>query len=140
MSDFSLQEIGKTINTESIKLIEKMRTFVVFGFGILFVVSCSKKEQDQASIEKAYTPAPYDTTAVDSFSQGATSVDIAQKIRMSSKIYQDSLLQVKLKAEEERKKKEEEAKLEKAAKDALEKEKSKAEAKPTTETPTVPAQ
>jgi hypothetical protein len=37
----------------------------------------------------------YDTTAVDSFSNGAVSVDIARKIRMSSPQYLDSVKQAK---------------------------------------------
>jgi hypothetical protein len=44
----------------------------------------------------------YDTAAVDSFSTGAVSVDIARKIRMSSPQYLDSVKQAK-KLQERRK-------------------------------------
>jgi len=86
------------------------------------MINCSKKRQPNYS-ENVMPEAKYDTTAVDSFSQGAMSVDVAERIRMSSQKYRDSVKLVILKQEEERKKKEEQDKLEKAAKDALEKEK-----------------
>ena len=99
-----------------------MKRILIGSICIYALLSCSKKEAVNKENEEVYTKAPYDTTAVDSFSQGAISVDVAANIRRSSKAYQDSLLQIKIKQEEERKKKEEEAKIEKAAKDALEKE------------------
>lgn len=90
--------------------------------GVVF--SCSKKEPQD--LYPADTPrANYDTAAVDSFSAGATSVDVARQITVSSQKYQDSLKEV-LKAQEqekkikeelekENKKKEEEEKKQKAA-------------------------
>ncbi|MGC4129054.1 MAG: hypothetical protein QM564_05710 [Bergeyella sp.] len=103
---------------------------------LIAVFSCGKKQSEIVSAENTYTPAPYDTTAVDSFSAGAVSVDVARQIKISSRHYQDSLRQVLLAQEEERKNKAEMEKLEKAAQEALEKEKKKAEASaPKTETP-----
>ena len=65
-------------------------------------MACAKKEpadlypQDSAK-------AQYDTVAVDSFSNGATSVDIVRQIRMSSQQYQDSVKEaLKMQAEEKR--------------------------------------
>lgn len=75
--------------------------FVFFVFTIV-VVSCSKKEPQDLYPEES-PKANYDTTAVDSFSSGATSVDVARQIRMSSKKYQDSLKEV-LKIQEQEKK------------------------------------
>ncbi|MBD3904356.1 hypothetical protein NAL32_06320 [Chryseobacterium sp. Ch-15] len=76
---------------------------VIFAAVILslLTVACSKREPviDTAQELKL----KYDTTAIDSFSQGATSVDIARQIRMSSQKYQDSLKEVlKLQQEEKR--------------------------------------
>ncbi|QOW11151.1 hypothetical protein Q73A0000_12685 [Kaistella flava (ex Peng et al. 2021)] len=69
---------------------------------LLFLISCGKNADKQAfTAEENNSVAPYDTIAIDSFSQGAISVDIARKIKMSSLKYQDSLKQVKLKNEEE---------------------------------------
>lgn len=69
---------------------------------LLLVISCGKKIPKQSfAAEGSNIGTPYDTTAIDSFSQGATSVDIARKIKMSSLRYQDSLKKIKLKAEEE---------------------------------------
>ena len=45
---------------------------------------------------------PYDTIAIDSFSKGAMSIDVAKKIKMSSVQYQDSLRAAKIAAEQER--------------------------------------
>lgn len=110
-----------------------MKNTFVISFVLITVVSCSKKETMREENQDIFTKAPYDTTAIDSFSSGAISVNVAENIRRSSKAYQDSLLQIKLKQEQERKEKEEQAKMEKAAKDALEKEaKKQAEASTTT--------
>lgn len=69
---------------------------------LLFLISCGKNkiEQQPSAKENSAIP-PYDTVAVDSFSQGATSIDIARKIKMSSAKYQDSLQKIKIKIEEE---------------------------------------
>ena len=70
---------------------------------LLVLVSCGKKIPKQSfAVEESNMGTPYDTTAIDSFSQGATSVDIARKIKMSSLRYQDSLKLIKLKTEEEK--------------------------------------
>ena len=88
-----------------------------------FVMSCSKKEP--ADFYPADSPkASYDTTAIDSFSNGAISVDVARQIRMSSKQYQDSLKEA-LKIQEQEKKLKEE--LEKENKKKAEEEKKKAD-------------
>ena len=70
---------------------------------LFFLISCGKESAKKRIIveEKPSVP-PYDTIAIDSFSQGATSVDIADKIKMYSRKFQDSLRQIKLKNEEER--------------------------------------
>lgn len=65
--------------------------------------SCSKQEANQE--EDAYIQPKYDTTAIDSFSVGATSVNVANEIKKSSKIYQDSLLAITKAQEADRKKK-----------------------------------
>lgn len=68
----------------------------------VFLIACSKNEP--ANPEQIQTTqAHYDTTAIDSFSAGATSVDIVRKIRMSSQKYQDSLKEaIKTQQEEKR--------------------------------------
>ena len=68
---------------------------------LLLLFSCGKESVEQRMVaEESSVIAPYDTIAIDSFSQGATSVDIARKIKMSSLKFQDSLKQLKLKNEE----------------------------------------
>lgn len=100
----------------------------------LLLTACSKKETPGFASEQE-VKMQYDTAAVDSFSAGATSVDIVRQIRMSSQNYQDSIKQaVKLQKEEQKLKEE----LEKENKKKLEDEKKKADAdkKPkTAETP-----
>lgn len=91
----------------------------------LCLISCGKEAAEQSvAVEDNTAVAPYDTVAIDSFSQGAISVDIAQKIKVSSLKYQDSLKMVKLKNEEEqliKKDKEEKLTAENKAKEALDK-------------------
>lgn len=66
------------------------------------LVACSKRESAYNNDVQTVQP-HYDTTAVDSFSAGATTVDIVRQIRMSSKQYQDSLKEaIKLEQEEKR--------------------------------------
>lgn len=103
---------------------------------VLLLTACSKKESPGFGAEqdmKIY----YDTMAVDSFSNGAVTVDIARKIRMSSPQYLDSVKQAKKALEEEQKIK---AELDKENKKKEEEEKKKAEAekKKTSETPSSP--
>lgn len=89
----------------------------------VFLIACSKHEP--ADTDQAHAIQPhYDTTAIDSFSAGATSIDIVRQIRMSSQKYQDSVKEaIKLEQEEKRieaelekedKKKQEEEKKQKA--------------------------
>jgi len=76
---------------------------VVFASTILslLTVTCSKREPVADNVQELKLK--YDTTAIDSFSAGATSVDIARQIRMSSQKYQDSLKEaLKLQQEEKR--------------------------------------
>ncbi|NML68818.1 hypothetical protein HHL23_03270 [Chryseobacterium sp. RP-3-3] len=96
---------------------------VVFIVSLL-LMACSKKETPGFA---AYQEMKihYDTVAVDSFSAGATSVDIVRQIRMSSQKYQDSIKQAEKLQKEEQKLKEE---LEKENKKKLEEEKKKTEA------------
>lgn len=69
---------------------------------LISLISCSEKEIEQEIlVEENSAVAPYDTIAIDSFSQGATSVDIARKIKMSSVHYQDSIRAVKIKEQDE---------------------------------------
>ncbi len=95
----------------------------IFIFIILFT-ACSKKESPGFGAEQE-VKVRYDTTAIDSFSTGAVSVDIARKIRMSSPQYIDSVKQAKKLLEEENKLK---AELEKENKAKQEEEKKKVEA------------
>ena len=84
-----------------------------------FLIACSKKEP--ANFDQTQTVQPhYDTTAIDSFSAGATTVDIVRQIRMSSQKYQDSVKEA-LKLEQEEKRIE--AELEKENKKKTEEEK-----------------
>lgn len=85
----------------------KSLVYILMIFSFL-MIGCSKKDtkMDTHSTEAA-VHAPYDTTAIDSFSSGAISVDVARQIRMSSQQYQDSLRQVLKQQEEEKKMKEE---------------------------------
>ena len=67
------------------------------------MISCGKENQkNQHSDPVVSAIPPYDTVAVDSFSAGATSVDVARQIRISSLQYQDSLKQIQQKLEEEK--------------------------------------
>ncbi|WP_106917731.1 hypothetical protein [Chryseobacterium aurantiacum] len=91
---------------------------------IILLTACSKKEVSNVNAEPEIK-IQYDTTAVDSFSTGAVSVDIARKIRMSSPQYLDSVKQVKKAQEEEIKLK---AELEKENKLKQEEEKKKTDA------------
>ncbi|WP_077413167.1 hypothetical protein [Chryseobacterium sp. JV274] len=93
---------------------------VIFIFTIL-LTACSKKESLGFAAEQD-VKRNYDTIAVDSFSSGAVSVDIARKIRMSSPQYLDSVKQAKKLQEEESKLK---AELEKENKAKQEEEKKK---------------
>lgn len=96
--------------------------FTAFVF-LVSAVSCSKKEP--VDLYPADSPKPdYDTVAVDSFSNGATSVDIVRQIRMSSQKYQDSVKKAVQLQEQENKIKEE---LEKEDKKKAGEEKKKAE-------------
>ena len=73
-------------------------------FFVLFTVlfSCGKDEVQIVPAEKEIATVPYDTTAIDSFSVGATSVDVARQIKISSLKYQDSLKKIAVKVEEDR--------------------------------------
>ena len=67
------------------------------------MISCGKENQKKQQLETTVSTAPpYDTVAIDSFSAGATSVDVARQIRISSLQYQDSLKQIRQKLEEEK--------------------------------------
>jgi Mg-chelatase subunit ChlI len=96
--------------------------FVSFVLGLL-LTGCSKKESVNTDTVQELRP-HYDTTAIDSFSDGAISVDIAEQIRKSSVKYQDSVKEA-LRLQEEEKKLEEE--LEKENKKKQDEEKKKAE-------------
>lgn len=107
--------------------------FLAFIFSVL-LLSCSKKEPADLYPEES-PKATYDTTAIDSFSNGATSVDIVQKIRMSSQKYQDSIKEA-LKLQEQEKKLKEELEKENKTKAEEEKKKTDQEKKKTSEAST----
>ncbi|RMZ60724.1 hypothetical protein D1632_01720 [Chryseobacterium nematophagum] len=94
-----------------------------FIFLLFFIINCTKKEMTAVDVGED-TKAHYDTTAIDSFSVGATSVDIVRKIKMSSKKYQDSIKEAAARQMEEKRIKDE---LEKENKKKLEEEKKKNE-------------
>ncbi|MDN3695665.1 hypothetical protein QWZ06_27270 [Chryseobacterium tructae] len=108
---------------------------------ILLFTACSKKDSPGFAAEQEMRM-HYDTVAVDSFSNGAVTVDIARKIKMSSPQYLDSVKQAKKALEEEKKikaelEKENKTKAEEEKKKAdAEKKKKAAEAPPSTETKT----
>ena len=94
---------------------------VVLIFLFFAGISCAKKEgKKEVVIEDHTTVTPYDTTAIDSFSTGAISVDVARKIKMSSVAFQDSLMQVRKKMEAEKLLKKEKDDKDKATKKAEE--------------------
>ncbi|PJJ64603.1 membrane lipoprotein lipid attachment site-containing protein [Chryseobacterium geocarposphaerae] len=69
---------------------------------LLILSACSNKEPVSVDHSQDLKPS-YDTTAIDSFSAGATSEAVIMKIKMSSQQYQDSIKQAaKLQAEEKR--------------------------------------
>ena len=78
-----------------------MKNYIFF---VLFIIlfSCGKDEVQIVPAEKEIATVPYDTTAIDSFSVGATSVDVARQIKISSLKYQDSLKKIAVKVEEDR--------------------------------------
>ena len=79
-----------------------MKKLIALSFFIL-MISCAKENQkNQHSDPVVSAIPPYDTVAIDSFSAGATSVDVARQIRISSLQYQDSLKQIQKKLEEEK--------------------------------------
>lgn len=97
-------------------------------------VSCSKKEPQD--LYPADSPkANYDTVAVDSFSSGATSVDVVRQIRISSKKYQDSLKEA-LKLQEQEQKIQQELEKENKQKAEEEKKQNAAEKAPAAEAKT----
>ena len=96
---------------------------------IFILFSCSKKKSEDNLNEENYVEIAYDTMAIDSFSTGAISVDVAEQIRKSSVAYQDSIRKGKIAADIAKKDLEDKQKLEKLEKEKLEKEKKKAEDK-----------
>lgn len=75
--------------------------FAILGCALMLIY-CSKKDPQIDNTAQTIAP-KYDTTAIDSFSAGATSIDVVQKIKMSSIKYQDSLKQVLEQEKEEAK-------------------------------------
>lgn len=77
---------------------KKLSVFLLF-----YLMSCGKEipQSDFLELESSEV-LNYDTIAIDSFSAGATSVDVAAEIRRSSQLYQDSIQKAKdLKAQSE---------------------------------------
>ncbi|MCJ8152913.1 hypothetical protein MKJ01_03940 [Chryseobacterium sp. SSA4.19] len=107
--------------------------FAAFIFSVS-VISCSKKEP--VDLYSADSPkSGYDTVAVDSFSNGAVSVDVARQIRMSSQQYQDSVKKALKIQEDENKLKDE---LEKEDKKKAAEKKQKAEGEKSNKLPVEP--
>lgn len=103
-----------------------MKNIFVFSL-LLLMISCGKKEVDkEVDVQENSAIAPYDTIAIDSFSTGATSANIARQIKISSQQYQDSLKDVLKKIEAEKLLKKEELEKDKATK-IVEAEKKKTE-------------
>ena len=100
---------------------------IVGIFVLLVVVSCGKNTIEESDFSKEHIVPKYDTLAIDSFSTGATSVDVARKIRISSQNYQDSLRDIRVKLEAEKILKKEGEEKDKAAK-MVEENKKKADA------------
>ncbi|MBU4538791.1 MAG: hypothetical protein L6264_02945 [Weeksellaceae bacterium] len=104
-----------------------MKSIITLSFFLLLISCGNKTDKTHIEVQGSTAVPPYDTIAVDSFSVGATSVDVARKIKISSLKYQDSLRKIQTKLEEEKllnKMKEEKEKLDKKSAD----EKKKAEA------------
>lgn len=78
-----------------------MKNIFILTF-VLLLVSCGNESVKTAPAVQEKTFTPYDTTAVDSFSVGATSVDVARRIQISSLKYQDSINKISVKLEEEK--------------------------------------
>lgn len=96
---------------------------IIFVISLLLLSSCSKNNKEINYPDSVVNEKMYDTTAIDSFSNGAVSADVAQQIRMSSKSYRDSVMVERIKAEEARVKKLEEEKLKKQKEETEAKEK-----------------
>ncbi|UFK96655.1 hypothetical protein [Kaistella faecalis] len=69
---------------------------------LVLMISCGKEPGKAAATVQENPVAPYDTAAVDSFSVGATSIDVARRIRISSLKYQDSIKKISAQIEEEK--------------------------------------
>lgn len=102
--------------------------FSLFILASIFFNSCGK-ENSPAEFPVAESKLQYDTTAIDSFSNGAISVDVARQIRMSSQKYVDSVQEV-IRLEKENKAIEEALLKEKKAKDEKKKAEKKNEIQP----------
>ena len=98
---------------------------IFFSFLLISIFSCSKNNNENSLDEETYTPPKYDTMAIDSFSSGAVSVDVAAQIRQSSVAYQDSIAKVKIAEELAKKELEIKQKAEALEKDKVEAEKKK---------------
>ncbi|UZT96294.1 hypothetical protein ODZ84_13775 [Chryseobacterium fluminis] len=101
-----------------------MKNFLFLIISFFFIImSCSKKEP--GNLYPQDTPkTSYDTVPKDSFSAGATSVDIIRQIRMSSQKYRDSVKEALKTQQQEEKLK---AELEKENKKVQDEEKKKTE-------------
>ena len=102
-----------------------MKNLLFFSILFFSITACSDKKQNvSTNVKDENVHAPYDTVAIDSFSTGAVSVDIAAQIRRSSIAFRDSVKAVAAAADEAKKK----AELEKLKKEADKKELDKKEA------------
>lgn len=71
-----------------------MKSLKISILSTLLILLSGCKDDTKRPPERSIPVLRYDTTAIDSFSPGAVSVDIAEKIRRSSKSYLDSVAAV----------------------------------------------
>ncbi|NRS91137.1 hypothetical protein [Frigoriflavimonas asaccharolytica] len=103
-----------------------------FSLLMIGAFSCSKNDTENNLDAENYVAPKYDTLAIDSFSTGAISVDVAAQIRKSSVAYQDSITKVKVEAALAKKELEIKQKAENLEKEKLEAEKKKEKQKAST--------
>lgn len=93
-----------------------MKSTLIILFLIFLMTGCTQKYQEP---DYPVAEEKLDTIPVDSFSNGAISVDVARKIRMSSLAYQDSLKKAKDAAAKMEQEKKQQAEVKKNAEKAV---------------------
>lgn len=115
------------------------RFFAEFFALAIVTLSCGKAPEEAALPNDIAEKPVMDTTPVDSFSSGAISVDVAERIRQSSRKYQDSLKKIAEEKALAAKLLEEQKALEKDLKKDLPKEEKPAKTEKSAEQKLVPA-